>query len=90
MGWLEIWKEFAPFFGFDNMFLFNFSGVSCCDGFHYPLKDLLCFLSFIYLFILQIRLRDYGVLDFDAGDARRQPPVDTTWQQVLDTSICIL
>jgi nuclear pore complex protein Nup93 len=28
-------------------------------------------------------LRDYGVLDFDAGDARRQPPVDTTWQQVL-------
>lgn len=44
---------------------------------------------FIYSF-LQIRLRDYGVLDFDAGDARRQPPVDTTWQQVLDTSICIL
>lgn len=32
---------------------------------------------------MQIRLRDYGVLDFDAGDARRQPPVDTTWQQVL-------
>ncbi|KAJ9548059.1 hypothetical protein OSB04_020602 [Centaurea solstitialis] len=30
---------------------------------------------------LRIRLRDYGVLDFDAGDARRQPPVDTTWQQ---------
>ena len=44
---------------------------------------------FIYSF-LQIRLRDYGVLDFDAGDARRQPPVDTTWQQVWDTSICIL
>ncbi|GLT26604.1 hypothetical protein SLA2020_016590 [Shorea laevis] len=31
---------------------------------------------------LQIRLRDYGVLDFDAGDDRRQPPVDTNWQQV--------
>jgi len=33
---------------------------------------------------VQIRLRDYGVLDFDSTDARRQPPVDTTWQQVLD------
>ncbi|KAL6273018.1 hypothetical protein ACE6H2_023710 [Prunus campanulata] len=31
---------------------------------------------------LRIRLRDYGVLDFDAGDARGQPPVDTTWQQI--------
>ncbi|KAE9585841.1 hypothetical protein Lal_00010059 [Lupinus albus] len=31
---------------------------------------------------LRIRLRDYGLLDFDAGDARRQPPVDTTWQQI--------
>ncbi|KAF8403754.1 hypothetical protein HHK36_011858 [Tetracentron sinense] len=31
---------------------------------------------------LRIRLRDYGVLDFDAGEARRQPPVDTTWQQI--------
>ncbi|XP_050217014.1 nuclear pore complex protein NUP93A-like [Mercurialis annua] len=31
---------------------------------------------------LRIRLRDYGVLDFDAGDTRRQPPVDTTWQQI--------
>ncbi|KAM7505408.1 hypothetical protein LguiB_004312 [Lonicera macranthoides] len=31
---------------------------------------------------LRIRLRDYGVLDFDAGDARRQPPIDTTWQQI--------
>ncbi|KAF3776210.1 Nuclear pore complex protein [Nymphaea thermarum] len=31
---------------------------------------------------LRIRLRDYGVLDFDASDARRQPPVDTTWQQI--------
>lgn len=30
----------------------------------------------------QIRLREYGILDFDSGDARRQPPVDTTWQQV--------
>jgi hypothetical protein len=33
---------------------------------------------------VQIRLRDYGVLDFDAGDTHRQPPVDTTWQQVID------
>ncbi|KAG8367873.1 hypothetical protein BUALT_Bualt16G0117900 [Buddleja alternifolia] len=31
---------------------------------------------------LRIRLRDYGVLDFDAGDVRRQPPIDTTWQQI--------
>ncbi|XP_077253727.1 nuclear pore complex protein NUP93A-like [Tasmannia lanceolata] len=31
---------------------------------------------------LRIRLRDYGVLDFDSVDARRQPPVDTTWQQI--------
>ncbi|PWA69589.1 nucleoporin interacting component (Nup93/Nic96-like) family protein [Artemisia annua] len=31
---------------------------------------------------LRIRLKDYGVLDFDAGDARRQPPYDTTWQQI--------
>ncbi|KDO39523.1 hypothetical protein CISIN_1g039467mg, partial [Citrus sinensis] len=31
---------------------------------------------------LRIRLRDYGVLDFDIGDTRRQPPVDTTWQQI--------
>jgi nuclear pore complex protein Nup93 len=30
----------------------------------------------------QVRLRDHGVLDFDATDLRRQPPVDTTWQQV--------
>ncbi|KAL6009926.1 hypothetical protein ACLOJK_000357 [Asimina triloba] len=32
--------------------------------------------------LVQIRLRDYGVLDFDAGDSRRQPPIDTTWQQI--------
>ncbi|GER57188.1 nuclear pore complex protein nup93 [Striga asiatica] len=31
---------------------------------------------------LRMRLRDYGVLDFDAGDVRRQPPIDTTWQQI--------
>ncbi|KAJ8900130.1 hypothetical protein K2173_024246 [Erythroxylum novogranatense] len=31
---------------------------------------------------LRVRLRDYGVLDFDAGDIRRKPPVDTTWQQI--------
>lgn len=38
----------------------------------------------ILIISLQIRLRDYGVLDFDAADTRRQPPVDTTWQQVSD------
>ena len=38
---------------------------------------------------VEIRLRDYGVLDFDAGDARRQPPVDTTWQQVSDACLII-
>ncbi|KAK9671097.1 hypothetical protein RND81_12G006800 [Saponaria officinalis] len=31
---------------------------------------------------LRIRLRDHGVLDFDAVDSRRQPPLDTTWQQI--------
>ncbi|ONK76363.1 uncharacterized protein A4U43_C03F26910 [Asparagus officinalis] len=31
---------------------------------------------------LRVRLRDHGVLDFDASDARRQPPIDTTWQQI--------
>ncbi|EPS74431.1 hypothetical protein M569_00320 [Genlisea aurea] len=31
---------------------------------------------------LRIRLRDYGQLDFDASDAHRQPPFDTTWQQI--------
>eukprot|EP01018_Ginkgo_biloba_P022309 Gb_32484 [translate_table: standard] len=31
---------------------------------------------------LRVRLRDHGVLDFDATDGRRQPPVDTTWQQI--------
>ncbi|WJX49368.1 hypothetical protein P8452_35813 [Trifolium repens] len=24
----------------------------------------------------------WGTLDFDDGDARQQPPVDTTWQQI--------
>ncbi|RVW16570.1 Nuclear pore complex protein NUP93A [Vitis vinifera] len=39
---------------------------------------------------LRIRLRDYGVLDFDAGDARRQPPVDTTWQQLVNMLIHLI
>lgn len=44
--------------------------------------------AILYSFVSpQIRLRDYGVLDFDAGDARRQPPVDTTWQQVFCFSL---
>lgn len=31
---------------------------------------------------LRVRLRDHGLLDFDASDVRRQPPIDTTWQQI--------
>ncbi|XP_078445169.1 nuclear pore complex protein NUP93A-like [Wolffia australiana] len=31
---------------------------------------------------LRVRLRDHGVLDFDSIDARKQPPIDTTWQQI--------
>ncbi|PHT81037.1 Nuclear pore complex protein NUP93A [Capsicum annuum] len=38
--------------------------------------------DFSYCRRFKILLRDYGVLDFDAVDARRQPPVDTTWQQI--------
>jgi hypothetical protein len=45
--------------------------------------------SLIFVIAVQIRLRDYGVLDFDAGDAWRQPPVDTTWQQVLKLYLTI-
>lgn len=44
-----------------------------------------CLFSHLYH---KVRLRDYGVLDFDAGDARRQPPIDTTWQQVFNTREC--
>ncbi|EFJ19806.1 hypothetical protein SELMODRAFT_177656 [Selaginella moellendorffii] len=31
---------------------------------------------------LRVRLRDYGLLDFDATDTHRQPPIDTTWYQI--------
>ncbi|KFK37007.1 hypothetical protein AALP_AA4G200200 [Arabis alpina] len=31
---------------------------------------------------LRIRLGEYGRLDFDPPDARSQPPIDTTWQQI--------
>ncbi|KAI3910284.1 hypothetical protein MKW92_053943 [Papaver armeniacum] len=31
---------------------------------------------------LRIHLREYGVLDFDAKDACKQTPVDTTWEQI--------
>lgn len=31
---------------------------------------------------LRVRLRDHGMLDFDAVEAHRKPPVDTTWQQI--------
>lgn len=34
--------------------------------------------------ISQVRLQDQGsVLDFDASDLQRQPPLDTTWHQVI-------
>lgn len=32
---------------------------------------------------LRVRLRDYGVLDFDVQHLGRQPPVDTTWHQIF-------
>lgn len=32
---------------------------------------------------LRVRLRDHGVLDFDAQDFRRQPPYNTTWHQIF-------
>ena len=32
---------------------------------------------------VQVRLQDQGsILDFDASDLQRQPPLDTTWYQV--------
>ncbi|KAL3698515.1 hypothetical protein R1sor_012591 [Riccia sorocarpa] len=31
---------------------------------------------------LRVRLRDYGPLDFDTTDLRRQPPMDTTWHMI--------
>ncbi|KAJ7570302.1 hypothetical protein O6H91_01G114000 [Diphasiastrum complanatum] len=31
---------------------------------------------------LRVRLRDYGILDFDATEMHRQPPMDTTWHQI--------
>lgn len=66
-----------------SLFIIQLSGVA-----HF--NALFCVGSLIiFNFMLQIRLRDYGVLDFDAGDARRQPPVDTTWQQVMNASSCI-
>lgn len=40
----------------------------------------------------QVRLRDQGaILDFDATDLRRQPPLDTTWHQVdaADLIFCV-
>ena len=37
-----------------------------------------------------MRLQDQGaVLDFDATDLQRQPPLDTTWHQVHDLPLCI-
>jgi hypothetical protein len=83
VGLLEICKESAPFFGFVSMFPFNFQESHIMT--HYIILSKINFVVLILFVFVQIRLRDYGVLDFDAGDARRQPPVDTTWQQVLNT-----
>ncbi|KAH7429847.1 hypothetical protein KP509_09G068400 [Ceratopteris richardii] len=33
---------------------------------------------------LRVRLRDHGVLDFDAQHLGRQPPLDTTWHQLAE------
>jgi hypothetical protein len=88
VGLLEICKESAPFFGFVSMFPFNFQESHIMT--HYIILSKINFVVLILFVFVQIRLRDYGVLDFDAGDARRQPPVDTTWQQVLNTYNFIL
>jgi hypothetical protein len=62
--------------------LFNFLlAWTCSLTFFFYLKSYFSCSSYLSV---QIRLRDYGVLDFDAGDTHRQPPVDTTWQQVID------
>lgn len=89
VGLSETCKEFVPFFGFVAMLIINFWRRASymlyyCSGYF-------CDVQYIWHFSIsiQIRLRDYGVLDFDAGDARRQPPVDTTWQQVLNTNFIL-
>jgi hypothetical protein len=43
-----------------------------------------------YILIMQVRLRDHGLLDFDGQQLRRQPPFDTTWHQVLMADIWTL
>ena len=87
VGLLEICKESEPFFGFVSMFPLNFLELHIMR--HYIILSKINYVVLILFIFVQIRLRDYGVLDFDVGDARRQPPVDTTWQQVLNTYICI-
>lgn len=69
--WLEICQRSMLFLGFVITSYFKIP--------YYPLM----FAPYqLISFFFQIRLRDYGVLDFDAGDARRQPLVDTTWKQL--------
>lgn len=75
--WWYRWKS-AKSSGLPSGLFFTCSKNQKCLA--YFISSCTLVLSFCYL---QIRLRDYGVLDFDANDARRQPPVDTTWQQVL-------
>jgi hypothetical protein len=57
---------------FCNLYYCSWFGANICTPMHF----------FVHM-TWQVRLRDQGVLDFDATDLRRQPPVDTTWQQVL-------
>lgn len=86
-GLLETCKEFKHFFGFVHCHLSLLHII--LQAFALISKSII-FLSDLWLIFPQIRLRDHGVLDFDAGDARRQPPVDTTWQQVVLISCLIL
>jgi hypothetical protein len=87
VGLLEICKESEPFFGFVSMFPLNFQELHIMR--HYIILSKINYVVLILFIFVQIRLRDYGVLDFDVGDTHRQPPVDITWQQVLNTYICI-
>lgn len=87
MGLLAICKKFGHFFGsvgYNLVISFIFMILHCSYMLYSEVSTLLVtHFSICKMVIFQVRLRDYGVLDFDATDVRRQPPVDTTWQQVL-------
>ena len=82
MELLGIYIEFVHFFGFVNIAIQL--ELACLDLFIDIFLYVKSYFSCSSYLPVQIRLRDYGVLDFDAGDTHRQPPVDTTWQQVID------